>query len=206
MSSGIDGAGNHPSSTAMPYEGHAALEPAKRQELARQGHQGVVTNVMETAEGTLGLAQQEEQERLTVDQVDPEQAWKEVDKRVVAEIALFKEDADLQQQESQGATMSSDQQGCIIPSEVLTGINAEDQSPFPAEITSSPQAGAATFQDPTTHRGTPAAPSQTTVRHGRLSRPLGTKKARNTAKQRRSKENLPSGIEQTQVNKHTRRG
>lgn len=102
--------------------------------------------------------------------------------------------------------MSSDRQERIIPSEIPTGINAKDQSPFPAEITSSPRAGAATVQDPTTHGGTTAAPSQTTPRHGRLSRPLGIKKARNTAKQRRSKENLPSGIEQTQVDKHTRRG
>ncbi|ODM20283.1 hypothetical protein SI65_03336 [Aspergillus cristatus] len=67
MSSGIDGAGNHLFSAVMPYKGHAALEPAKRQELARQGYQGVMTDVTETAEETLGLAQQEEQERPTVD-------------------------------------------------------------------------------------------------------------------------------------------
>ncbi|BDD61078.1 hypothetical protein MAP00_006153 [Monascus purpureus] len=96
MSSGIDGAGNHPSSVVMPYEGYAALEPAKRQELARQGHQGVATDVTETAEETLGLAQQEEQERPTVDRADPEQARKEVDERAAAEKALFEEDADLQ--------------------------------------------------------------------------------------------------------------
>lgn len=95
MSPGIDGAGNHPSSMAMPYEGHAASEPTKRQELARQGHYGITTNLTETAEGTLGLAQQEEQERPTVDRADPEQARKEVDKRAAAEIALFEEDADL---------------------------------------------------------------------------------------------------------------